>query len=1714
MLQDKTSDLTSKCFHQLFEDQAERTPDGIAVICEDQQLTYAELNARANQLARHLKTLGAGPEVLVAICVERSLEMAVGILGILKSGGAYLPLDPAYPQERLAFMLEDAQAPVVVTQSHIAQALPQHGAQAVSLDTDWPMISRQSGENLGGDARPENLAYVIYTSGSTGKPKGVMLTQANLSHYVLALQAELGITPEDRYLHMASIAFSSSRRQLMLPLSQGATVVIATAEQRKDPLALLEMMKRRGVTVMDAVPSFWRSCTNELASLETEARRGLLDNQLRLILSASEPLLSDLPRTWTHEFKHPAHHVHMFGQTETSGIVALHRISVRPDDQVKVVPIGRPIADTQIYLLDSDLNPVPTGEPGEMYISGAGVGRGYLNRPELTAEKFITNPFVDEPGARLYKTGDWARRLSDGNIEYLSRQDYQVKIRGFRVELGEIEALLTSHPAIRESAVIAREDVPGQKRLVAYIVPKRSSAPVSEISLLLKQRLPDYMMPSAFVQLEALPLTPNGKVDRRALPAPDEARPDLEEAFVAPRNPVEEVAAGILAEVLKLDRVGVNDNFFDLGGHSLLATQVISRLRRAFQVELPLRIFFETPTVAGLAKGIEEFRGVDSGLQLPPILPASREHDLPLSFSQESQWFLDQLNPNSYLYHINKAFRLRGSLNLRALEQTFDTIIARHEALRTTFVAVDGRPVQVINEPRAIDIPVIDLSDWPEAGRESEAQRRLDAEAKRPFDLARGPLVRATLLRLGEEEHLLLLSLHHIISDGWSNGLLLQEMITLYAGFAAGQASPLPELPIQYADYAVWQREWLQGKMLGQLFAYWKRKLAGAPAVLELPTDRPRPAVESFRGARQTILLPKSLSEALKGLSRHEGATLFMTLLAAFNALLARYCGQEDILVGSPIAGRTRVEAERLIGFFVNTLVLRTDLAGDPTFRELLMRVREMALGAYSHQDLPFEKLVEELQPERRLNSTPLFQVMFILQNTPKPRLEIPGLCLSLEQVSQEKSPVDLTLEVRETPDGLSCLFEYKTELFDASTITRMMEHYRSLLEGVVANPSEKVSALPLLTEAERRQLLVEWNATVADYSRDRCLHELIEAQVERTPDGLAVVCEEERLTYRELNGRANQLAHYLKTLGVGPEVLVGICVERSVEMVIGMLGILKAGGAYVPLDPAYPTQRLALMLEDADLPVLLTQRHLADELPEHKGKVVYLDQDWEQIAQSSIVNLPHTATPESPVYVIYTSGSTGRPKGVVIRHRSLVNYTEAAGEVYEIKSGDRALQFASISFDASAEEIYPCLTRGATLVLRTDAMLESVDAFLEHCRGWSITVLNLPTAYWHQLVARLDERPQSFPASVRLVIIGGERALPERLALWQKLVGSTVRLVNTYGPTEATVVATMCDLTHWTPADGALREVPIGRPVRNAQAYVLDRHLQPVPVGVPGELFIGGDGLARGYLNRPELTQARFIPNPFSAEAGDYLYRTGDLVRYLVDGQIEFLGRVDQQVKVRGFRIELGEIEAALNQHPLVRESVVIAREDVPGDKRLVAYIVPAQKREELAGELRRFLKERLPDYMVPSAFVSLAALPLSPNKKVDHRLLPAPDSARPELEKSYVPPRNQTEEVLAGIWSAVLGLKQVGVEDNFFELGGHSLLATQMISRLRDAFDVRLPLRCLFETPTVAGLAQAVGHMLAQKVETEEIASLLAQLEGLSEDEAQRLFADELQQ
>ncbi|MBW4629686.1 MAG: amino acid adenylation domain-containing protein [Brasilonema octagenarum HA4186-MV1] len=1676
-----------KCIHQLFEEQVERTPDAVAVEFENQQLTYYQLNCRANQLAHYLKSLGVKADVLVALCVERSLEMVVGLLGILKAGGAYVPLDPNYPTERLAFMLEDAQVLVLLTQQPLVDKLPQHQAQLVCLDTDASLVSQLNQENVITDVQANNLGYVIYTSGSTGKPKGVAMNQLALCNLILWQLQNNTISTGAKTLQFAPISFDVSFQEMFSTWFSGGTLFLTGEELRRDPVALLNFLQEKAVERL-FVPFV---ALQQLAEVAIGSK--LINSHLREIITAGEQLqITPAISQWFSKLNDCTLHNH-YGPSETH-VVTTFTLTDSVDTWPLLPPIGKPIANTQIHILDKYLQPVPIGVPGELYIGGISLARGYLNRPELTQEKFISNPFEKVGESKLYKTGDLARYLSDGNIEYWGRIDNQVKIRGFRIELGEIEAALSQHSDVQASCVIPREDTPGDKRLVAYVVAHQDrTLTISELRQFLKAKLPEYMVPNAFVMLESLPLTPSGKVDRRALPVPD-LHSEITDKYIAPRTPIEELLAQIWAQVLKVELVGIYDNFFELGGHSLLATQLVSRIRNIFKVELPLRELFARATVAELARSLEQLQQQDLELSAPPILPRAKNTDLPLSFAQQRLWFLDQFEPNSPSYNIPLALRLAGTLNQAALEQSLQEIIHRHEALRTNFVTVNEQPTQIIRERLAGSrerltlsreqgtVSIVDLqhlstlvlSEVEVTEQESALQQLAQLQAIQPFDLASEPLLRATLVVLSETEHVLLVCMHHIVSDGWSMGVFLQELETLYNAYSQGQTPSLAPLPIQYADFTIWQREWLQGDVLQTQLSYWQQQLKDAPALLVLPTDRPRPAVQTFAGSHQQFALSIELTQRLVKLSQEQGCTLFMTLLAAYNILLYRYTGQEDILVGSPIANRDRLEVEGLIGFFVNTLVMRTNLASNPSFSELLTRVRDMAMDAYAHQDLPFEMLVEALQPERDLSHAPLFQVMFTLQNAPMSQLELTGLSVSSFLIESTTAKFDLNLSMQNTPSGLVGVWEYNTDLFNANTINRMAEHFVTLLEGIVTNPQQQISQLPLLSEVEQRQLLVEWNNTQVDYRIDKCIHQLFEEQVQRTPDAVAVVFEDQQLTYYELNYRANQLAHYLQSLGVKPDVLVGLCVERSLSMVVGLLGILKAGGAYVPLDPDYPTERLSFMLEDAQVPVLLTQQQLIEKLPEHQAQVICLDSDWEFISESSQDNANAGVQASHLAYVIYTSGSTGRPKGVMIPHGAIANHCSTIQQAYALGKSDRVLQFASINFDASLEQIFPTLIVGATLVLRGSDVWTPTN-FQKIISDFGLTVVNLPTAYWQQLAQEwVKTQVLDTNSQLRLVVVGGDAMLPEDVAIWQRSPMSCVRLVNAYGPTETTITATLFEILPQLREEINLKKIPVGRPLPNRTVYILDKYLQPVPIGVPGELYVGGACLAKGYLNRPELTQERFIPNPFSDAKSERLYKTGDLARYLSDGNIEYLGRIDNQVKIRGFRIELGEIEAVLNTHPQIQQAVVIVREDIPGNKRLVAYVVPSDESLTI-NQLRQFLKQHLPEYMVPSSFVILDNLPLTPNGKIDRKALPTPDGEI-SREHEYVAPRTVIEQTLTNIWQQLLLKEKVSIHDNFFEIGGDSILSIQVVSRAKNS-GIQITPKQIFQNQTIAELAQVAN-------------------------------------
>jgi len=1661
-----------KCIQELFEEQVERSPASIALVFEDRRVTYRELNIKANQLAYYLGKLGVGPDDLVGICMDRSVEMVIGLLSILKAGGAYVPLDPSYPKERLRFMLEDTHASIVLTDMVSQNSLPPTSARVICLDRDWEEIAKEPRDNPESESTTNSLAYVIYTSGSTGVPKGVEVPHRGVVRLLFGVDC-VRLDPRQTFLHLAPISFDAATFELWGALLHGSKCVLFPGKVPSGK-ALGVVLKQHRVNTLWLTAALFNTVVNEAPQALSEVKQLLIGGEALSVPDVRKGLAL-LPNTEI---------INGYGPTESTTFTCCYGIPRELDDRLSSIPIGRPIGNTQVYLLDADLNPVPIGVAGELHVGGDGLARGYLNRPELTAEKFISNPFTADPTSRLYKTGDLARYLPDGNIEFLGRIDNQVKLRGYRIELGEIEAVLGQHLAVRAAVVLAREDNPEDpavspgtaKRLVAYVV-ARPDTSTNELRSFLKQKLPEYMIPSAFVFLESLPLTPNGKVDCKALPVPDQARPELEAIFVRPRNPVEEMLAEIWAEVLRVERIGIHDNFFELGGHSLLATQVISRIRRALQMEIPLRALFETPTVAGLAERIEEVRGQGQGLHTLPMFATYPQERIPLSFAQQRLWFLDQYEPNSSVYNIPSALRLKGALDVSALEQSLKEIVRRHESLRTTFSLVDGEPVQVIAPTLKISLPFTDLMDLPESDRENEAQRLAMEQAREPFDLSQGPLLRVMLLRLGEDDHVLVLTMHHIVSDGWSRGVLYRELSLLYQAYTQGNPSFLSELSIQYADFAVWQRQWLQGEVLENQLSYWKKQLAGAPAILNLPTDRPRPAVQSYRGASQSIELSQELTQGLKALSARQGVTLFMTLLAAFQTLLHRYTGQNDIVVGSPIANRNRAEIEGLIGFFVNTLVMRTDLSGNPTFKELLTRVRETALGAYTHQDLPFEKLVEELHPQRSLSHSPLFQVLFNLLENQNDRLLLPGLDASPFGTLAIPSKFDLTLYAIPKPQRLTLTINYNSDLLDDASINRMLGHLCNLLEAITTDCSRRLLELLLLAEDEKRQLLVEWSGSEPKSPEHRCIHQLFEAQVERTPDAIALTDEHQSLTYRDLNRRANQFAHHLRKRGVVTGDLIPIFMERCCDMVIAVLGILKVGAAYVPLDFDYPRMRLAYMLEDTRATLLVTSARCLNRLPEHKGEIICLDRDRRLFDREAVGNptLPTGAAEIS--YVYYTSGSTGTPKGVLAPHRGVVRYCDFLANTYNLNSADIVLQLASFSFDASFRDLIAPLTVGAAVVLVDQEGAKDPTLLISQIKQHRVTcLLSTVPPMLNELAETMLAEERTGHDSLRLILVSGEALHGSLCRKVREAFGENTLLVNQYGPTECTMTSSYHPISL---ADHQCPTAPIGRPIPHAELYVLDDALNPTPVGIEGELYIGGEGLAVGYLNRSDLTAEKFIPNPYGNKPGERLYRTGDVVRYRSDGTFAFVGRSDRQVKIRSIRVELGEIESVLSQHPSVREAVVLAREDKSGEKQLVAYVLPGQELTPSTLDLQNYLKQKLPEYMVPYFFVFLDSLPLTPNGKVDRKSLPPPDMSRRELNENFAAPRTVVEKTLAELCAEVLKIDKVGIHDNFFDLGLHSLSATQLTSRVRGKLRVKLPLRNIFEAPTIAGLAQLIEKL-----------------------------------
>ncbi|WP_277758203.1 non-ribosomal peptide synthase/polyketide synthase [Pseudomonas sp. A34-9] len=1622
---------------QRFEAQVAQRPEAVAAQYLGEQLSYAGLNRHANALAHHLIALGVKPDDRVAIVARRGLDTLVGLVAILKAGAGYVPVDPAHPAERLHYLLSDSAPVAVLTQNNLRERLPALDVPVIDLDPlTWPLSETLDPQVAGLSAA--HLAYVIYTSGSTGLPKGVMVEHRTLSNLVDWHCSAFDLCAGRHTSSLAGFGFDAMAWEVWPALCAGATLHLAPTHDGSEDI--------------DALLDWWRAQPLDVSFLPTPVAEYAFSQNLEHPTLRTLLIGGDRLRQFSRNQQFEV--INNYGPTEATVVATSGRIEAGD-----ALHIGKPVTNATVYLLDEQQRPVPIGVMGELYVGGAGVARGYLHRADLSAERFLHDPFSSLPNPRMYRTGDLARWRADGTIEYLGRNDDQVKIRGVRIELGEIETRLNQLPGIQEAVLLAREDEPGQPRLVAYFTEQSQVEPlaVAELRAHLLTQLPDYMVPVAFVRLAALPLTANGKVDRKALPKPERAALFTRE-YEAPHNELESALAQIWAQVLQVERVGRQDHFFELGGHSLLAMRMVSQVRQRLGVELALGDLFANAELAAVAEAVAQ-----AGRSTQPeIVAVARDGALPLSFAQQRLWFLAQMEGANTAYNIPIGLRLRGQLNEPALQQALARIVARHETLRSRFAQFNDQ-AQVLIAPvdSGLLLRVEDLRQHPQP--DETLQALIQGEASGPFDLQDDALIRGRLVRLADDHHVLLLTLHHIISDGWSMGVLTRELMALYQAFSHGQPDPLPPLALQYTDYAVWQRRWLSGEVLQRQSEYWQQTLAGAPALLMLPTDRARPAQQDYAGSSVDVVLDERLSAGLRALGQRHGVTLYMTLMSAWAMLLSRLSGQSEVVIGSPVANRTRAEIEGLIGMFVNTLALRIDTSGELSSEALLARVKALTLQAQAHQDLPFEQVVEIIRPPRSLAHSPVFQTLLSWDGLQGPALALGDLTLEGVAEPSHFAKFDVSLNLAESNGVIRGSLEYATALFDEATVLRFAGYFERLLQAMVANDQTVLEHAPLLAEDEQQRLLNDFNATAVDYNLEQTLHGLFEAQVARTPQAPAVVAGEQRLTYAELDAKASQLARHLRGLGVQADSRVAICVERGLDMVVGLLAILKAGGGYVPLDPTYPLERLAYMLDDSAPLAVLVQGSTGGLLGDVTVPLINLDQaHWQSLPSDPLSTAE--LTPQHTAYVIYTSGSTGQPKGVINEHTAVVNRLLWMQDAYPLTAADTVLQKTPFSFDVSVWEFFWPLMTGARLVMAQPGGHKDPLYLSEIIEQERITTLHFVPSMLDVFLAHGDTRRCS---ELRQVMCSGE-ALPGSLVrrFKRQLPGS--ELHNLYGPTEAAV-----DVTAWNcagPLEQTADNTPIGKPIANTRMYILDGQQQPVPQGVVGELYIGGVQVARGYLNRPELSAERFLNDPF--QANGRMYRTGDVARYLADGNIEYLGRNDDQVKIRGLRIELGEIQARLTQIEGVQEAVVLAREDVPGDKRLVAYYTGERSDIET---LRSHLLEHLPDYMVPAVFVHLDGLPLSANGKLERKALPAPDLAA-LAAREYEAPVGEVEILLAALWAELLNVERVGRHDHFFELGGHSLLAVNLLAKMRRA-GLSADIRVLFNQPTLAALAAAAG-------------------------------------
>jgi amino acid adenylation domain-containing protein len=1653
--------------------QGQRRPAAVAVRAAGESLTYSELNARANRLARRLRALGVGPEVLVGVCASRSTAMVVGLLAILKAGGAYVPLDPNYPADRLAFMLGDARVSVVLTQENLLERLPDAPAPVICLDRELEAVASEPDDDLPAGATLDNLAYVIYTSGSTGRPKGAMIHHRGLANY-LAWCVRAYRLPEGAGAPVhSSISFDLTITSLLAPLVAGGRVDLL--EESLGIEQLSEALRRaRNYSLVKITPAHLRWLGDQLDPRHASGAT-------RAFVIGGEALKPEHVEFWRRNAPDTTL-FNEYGPTETVVGCCVYRV---PRDQSlsSPIPIGRPIASMRLYVTDERLEPVPMGVAGELYIGGPGLARGYLRRPGLTAGRFIPDPFCEEPGGRLYRTGDRVLWRSDGNFVYLGRVDRQVKIRGFRIEPAEIEEAILRHDALREAVVVDREGIAGDRRLIAYltIVAGRTAPADSDLRRFLRTLVPEPMIPAEFVVLLNLPLSANGKVDHAALPAPGASRAATDAAWVRPRGSLEKEVASAWEKVLGREEIGAHDNFFDLGGHSLLATQVVSRLRDALGVDIPLRAIFEAPTVARFAERINAGCSGGSKRARMSIEPTARVGPVPLSFSQEALWFLDQLAPGQPTFNVHAAVRIKGPLDRVALERSVSALVRRHESLRTTFVAKGGIPHQVVAPELSLCVETSDLTALAATDRELEARRRAIDESRRPFDLAGGPLIRVSLLRLGPAEHVALLTMHHLITDGWSFGLAAAELAALYQADRKGLPSPLADPPIQYADFSRWQREQFASGGWAASIEFWKGRLADLPP-LELPVDHARPPIRSPHGAMLPLVLSPELSDLVRSFSRRQGVTPFMTLLAAFELLLGRWSGQDDFAVGSPMANRTRVETQHVIGYFINMVALRADLAGNPTVHEMLCRVRETCLESFEHQEIPLEVLIPALGQGRDASRSPLFQVMFVLQNNPVPSFDHLEFELSLFDTDHGTGTAkfDLALGFGEARDGFVGSLEFNTDLFETATIERFARHYVKLLEELVASPQRRLSELSLLSEVERHEVTAWSDARPAAVQGtmpnpeppDRGIHGRFEAQVRATPDAVALISGDRSstLTYAGLNARANQLAHYLRSWGVRPEVRVGLLLDDPINRIVAVIGVLKAGGAYVPLDPSLPEARLQEMMALADVRILAVERGLRTRGLGSSTTTIDVVAEGRAIAARSCEDHGVHTEADQLAYVVFTSGSTGRPKGVLVPHRGLLAVAAAWEEAYDLRHPPlRHLQAAGFGFDVFAGDWIRALSTGGTLVMCRREVALDPAALAEVIRNQRIQCVEVVPALAEHLAWHLEMIGGNL-VGLRLLAVGSDTLRAELYRRLRRLVGPAGRVVNSYGLTEATIDSAFFE----GPLDSGRGDglVPIGHPMPGTRARILDERGEPVPAGIVGELYIGGSGVARGYAALPRQTAGRFVPDA-QGPPGSRIYATGDRARWRRDGVIELLGRRDRQVKIRGYRVELAEVEAAIGACPGVREVGVIARKDASHGEALIALVVGKERQTPRADAIRRFLRDKLPRPMIPSHIRIVDRLARTSSGKVDRRSLADSLSEEISTGEGLIPPRDAIEEQLAAIWEDLLQVKAVSVNDDFFDLGGHSLLAVRLAARIEERFARTIALSDLLLGATIEELA-----------------------------------------